>query len=411
MSKLSTNILSLTVVQLITYISPIIALPYLSRTLNVESFGLAMLMMSIIIISNLLTDFGFNLYSPHWIANNSNDKNKISKHISAIFILKTILFFLTSILLLIYFLTTKNITSNKSTLYWLTVLALLSQTFQIIWFFQGIEKMLNITYLTFLSKLSYILFIVLIVKDENDVAEVILSYALSNIIATTFGILIFYRLGFKIKASTSVEVLTILKKSFPFFLSRAAVSIYTSASTLIIGSSAGLTQAALYSSAEKLYQAGQSLSFPISQALYPYLARTKNILAFYKFILTLIPPLIISIGVIYYFSTDIIIIFYGVEYSDASDILRIFLITTIVNFVAVNFGYPAFSIISRLDIANNSVILAAIVQLIMIIFLYFDGSITAKNIAITVLITELFVMLIRVLLFLRISKRALYEYK
>ncbi|MCG3461382.1 oligosaccharide flippase family protein [Xenorhabdus bovienii] len=411
MSRLSVNILSLVAVQLITYLSPIIALPYLSRVLNVESFGLVMLLMSVIVISNLLTDFGFNLYSPAWIANNKNNTNKINIHISSIFILKVILFSLTSICLIIYFTVTNTINENKVILCSVTLLAILSQNFQIIWFFQGIEKMSNITCLTLFSKLSYVIFIIFFVKGSNDVSQAILSYAFSNFIATTIGLLLYIKLGYKILTPKLIDIINITINSFPFFLSRAAVSIYTSASTLIIGSHAGLTQAALYSSAEKLYQAGQSISFPISQALYPYLARTKNISTFYRFILVLIPPLIISIGIIYYFSNEIIILFYGKNYNFAIDIFRIFLITTIINFIAVNFGYPAFSIIDRLDIANKSVIIAATLQLVMLFILCVMNHITAISIAISVLITESIVMVIRVVYFIKISKKVLHEFK
>ncbi len=271
--------------------------------------------------------------------------------------------------------------------------------------------MSNITCLTLFSKLSYVIFIIFFVKGSNDVSQAILSYAFSNFIATTIGLLLYIKLGYKILTPKLIDIINITINSFPFFLSRAAVSIYTSASTLIIGSHAGLTQAALYSSAEKLYQAGQSISFPISQALYPYLARTKNISTFYRFILVLIPPLIISIGIIYYFSNEIIILFYGKNYNFAIDIFRIFLITTIINFIAVNFGYPAFSIIDRLDIANKSVIIAATLQLVMLFILCVMNHITAISIAISVLITESIVMVIRVVYFIKISKKVLHEFK
>ncbi|PHM38549.1 putative polysaccharide transporter [Xenorhabdus innexi] len=370
-----------------------------------------MLLMSVIVISSLLTDFGFNLYSPAWIANNKNNTNKINIHVSSIFILKIILFLLTSIGLITYFTVTNTIHENKVILCSVTLLAILSQNFQIMWFFQGIEKMSNITYLTLLSKLSYVIFVIFFVKDSNDVLQAILSYVFSNFIATTIGLLLYIKLGYRILTPKLIDIINIIRYSFQFFLSRAAASIYTSASTLIIGSHAGLTQAALYSSAEKLYQAGQSISFPISQALYPYLARTKNISTFYRFILVLIPPLIISISIIYYFSYEIIIVFYGQDYSLAIDIFRIFLLTTIINFIAVNFGYPAFSIIDRLDIANNSVIIAATIQLAMLFILYFMDHITAINIAISVLITEGIVMVIRVVTFIYMSKKVFREFK
>nr|AFV94417.1 O-antigen flippase [Providencia alcalifaciens] len=409
MSRLFKNILSLTFVQLISYSAPIIVLPYLSRVLSIESFGLSMILISIILLSLLLTDFGFNLYTPSWIAQRQNNKKKISRFVSSIFLLKSILFLVVSFAVLIYINFFSDFTGDSLIISIVTILAIFSQTFQITWLFQGIEKMANITFLTFLSKLSYIVLILLMVKDSNDVNNVILAYAISNLIATIFGIIIFYKAGFFIIKVRLNDCLFILKNSFPFFLSRASVSIYTSASTFIIGSIAGLTQAALFSSAEKLYQAGQSVSFPISQALYPYLSRTKSIKTFYRFMMILVPPLIISISIIFNYANEIIVLFYGQEYSNATSILQIFLITTVVNFISVNFGYPAFSIINRLDIPNKSVIFSSIIQLVILFCLYTNNNIDAKNIAISILVTESFVMIFRVYNFFVFSKKVKNE--
>ncbi|MCX9109974.1 oligosaccharide flippase family protein [Providencia rettgeri] len=404
MPSLYKNIISLTFVQLITYLSPIIVLPYLSRVLELEFFGLTMIIMSIIIMSLLITDFGFNLYTPAWIAENKGNTKKVSDKISAIFILKIALYLPTSIVIILYFYLSDIPNDIKESLCIVTLIAILFQAFQIPWFFQGIERMLNITLLTFLSKVSYVFFIFLSVNEQHDILAVIISYAASNLITTIMSVILYYKLGYSLTICSSLPLMETLKNSFPFFVSRASVSIYTSASTMIIGSTSGLTQAALYSSAEKLYQAGQSISYPISQALYPYLARTKSILTFYKFIIILTPFLIGFITIIYSYSNEIIILFYGNEYAQSSNVLKVFLITTVVNFISVNFGYPAFSIINRLDIANKSVIYAGILQAFILFCLYLNSGITAINVAISILIVESFVMLVRIFYFVKISR-------
>ena len=123
----------------------------------------------------------------------------------------------------------------------------------------------------------------------------------------------------------------------------------------------------------------------------------------------LIPPLVISISIIFNYANEIIVLFYGQEYAEATSILQIFLITTIVNFISVNFGYPAFSIINRLDIPNKSVIFSSIIQLVILFFLYTNNSIDAKSIAISILVTESFVMIFRVYKFFVFSRKVLNE--
>lgn len=60
------------------------------------------------------------------------------------------------------------------------------------------------------------------------------------------------------------------------------MSIYTSANAFVLGLFTNNTMVGYYSMAEKLYMAIQSLYGPITQALYPYVAKEKNIKLFKK---------------------------------------------------------------------------------------------------------------------------------
>ncbi|MEM8120381.1 oligosaccharide flippase family protein, partial [Morganella morganii] len=66
MKSLHKNLLSLTSLQAINYLSPFIVLPYLSHTLSMSHFGLIMYILSIISIAAIITDFGFQIYSTNW---------------------------------------------------------------------------------------------------------------------------------------------------------------------------------------------------------------------------------------------------------------------------------------------------------------------------------------------------------
>ncbi len=195
-------------------------------------------------------------------------------------------------------------------------------------------------------------------------------------------------------------IINAFKYSSEFFLSRAAVGIYTSASTLVVGSFAGVQQAAFYACAEKLYQAGQSLMSPVSQALFPYLARTGDKKILYKCIGILLIPLVAGCFICGIYSGEILELFYGVGFVPANSVLEVFLVCSIITFISINFGYPAFSIIGRLDLANKSVFLAAVLQLVIIITLIFLDKVSAINVAIGVFFVEFSVMIARCYLFL-----------
>lgn len=393
-SKISSNIIALVFVQFANYIAPLMVLPYLTRVLSVDGFGLVVMTISMCGIAMILTDFGFNLSGTYWISKNRDDKKEISKYIGAVTTIKFLLCVVSSFSVLIYSYCS-DIDFGFSIL--VAVVAIIfSQGFQLTWLFQGIEKMKNVTTCMVVAKLFYVIAILLIVKEQSDTATVLLCLAVSNMISTIIGFILLYKEGLSLEKPAWAQVVSAFKDSFSFFLSRAAVGLYTSASTFIVGSVSGIPQAALYSSAEKLYQAGQGVTAPVSQALYPYLARSGDIRALYKFVLILLVPLVLGCSVCYLFAEDILRIFYGEQFSSAYSILRIFLICSVINFISVNFGYPAFSTIGRLDIVNRSVYIGGVAQLCSLGYLFSTNNVNAYNVVLSVLCVEIVVMIIRV---------------
>ncbi|HEI9846551.1 oligosaccharide flippase family protein [Morganella morganii] len=399
-NKLYQNMFILSIMQIINYLSPLIVLPYLSRIFTTEGFGFIMVIISIITMSTILTEYGFNVYSTNKIALNKENKNKVSYHITSVYIIKIFLFFIISIPITYYF-----IINKISLLYlFLTLASILFQSFQNTWFFQGIEKMLFIMIITSISKLIYLLLIISFVNNAHDIGTVLFCLALSNLAGFILSITSIYKNGYYFKTPKIRLVKKIFINSTYFFISRAAVVVYTSASTFIVGTFSGLIQAALYSSTEKLYFAGQNLCSPISQALYPYLSRTKKCQDIYKITFLLLIPLTVICIIAMIFSGEILTIIYGPQYYEAKNILRIFLLTIIFTFISINFGYPAFSTINRLDIPNKTVIFGAIAQISLLLILYTNNLLTAISVASSICLVEFIIMNLRIIIFTNLIK-------
>ena len=401
-SKIKKNIFYLILVQLANYVAPLIILPYLARTVGIDGVGIIVICLSICGISFIITDFGFAISSTYWISINRDNKDKISRHMGATFIIKTILSVII-VCFLYFYIEFSNVIDNKSILLPL-LLTIILQSYQIPWFFQGIEKMKNITYCTVITKMSYLLLVIIFVHTPEDINIVIICFMISNFLSTLLGFILYYNSGYYLNRPNIRVIFSIFKNNIPFFFSRAAVGIYTSASTLIIGNYAGTSQAALYSSAEKLYQGAISLTSPISPALYPYMAKTKDRSILLRFIFLLLPIAILVSIICIVFSKEIIIFIYGNEFSNATNILKIFVIISTVSFISINFGYPIYSTINRLDIVNKSVIIGGCIQLILITSLYFADKISAINVTLSVLITEVIILLLRIIPFYLITR-------
>ncbi|MDC6820767.1 O33 family O-antigen flippase [Escherichia coli] len=388
------NIFYLFIVQIINYVAPFLVLPYLSRVLSVDNFGLLMMIISASSIALIVTDYGFSLSGPLFVAVNKHNKVVINQYIGTIYLIKSVLISMIWFLFLfIYFISDNEITSHFSNILWLGVI-ITTQSFQPIWFFQGLEKMKNITFSLIISKSVYVILIFCLVKT-NHVERVFLALVLSNVVTLVISNYLLYRNGYAIGTPCNKLFRDEIKNSFPFFLSRAAVGVYTSASTFIVGSFAGLNQAAVYSSAEKLYQAGQNALSPISQALYPYLARSGDKKTLYKFVVLFFILLCMICILSSYYSNTIVMLFFGNKYNAASQVLNVFLLSLVITFVSFNFGYPAFAAIKRVQIVNYTVVLGGGLQLLMIIILIVSEKITPLNMARSVLFTETLVLISR----------------
>ena len=111
----------------------------------------------------------------------------------------------------------------------------------------------------------------------QSVNSALVCFLISQVVVSVTHIRYIYKENFSFGKSFNWAINFRVKKSLGFFLSRIAVSLYTSANTLILGHfQGGSTAAGLYGAAEKLYFAGSRVSGVLSQALYPNMAKNRE---------------------------------------------------------------------------------------------------------------------------------------
>src|SRR5476649_2421764 len=98
-SRVLRNVTSLSGLQLITYILPIIILPYLFRVIGPEKFGLIAFAQAFVQYFMILTDYGFSVSATKEISLCHEDKIKVCNVISAVMTIKTILAILSLLVL------------------------------------------------------------------------------------------------------------------------------------------------------------------------------------------------------------------------------------------------------------------------------------------------------------------------
>ncbi|CAH7044192.1 Membrane protein involved in the export of O-antigen, teichoic acid lipoteichoic acids [Vibrio chagasii] len=403
-NKLLENSMALITLQAMNYLAPFIVLPYLTRTVGLEGFGIISYALSFCTLILIFTDYGFGIAGPDFIARNKSSVTLISQYLSSALCVKMIILAMFGFIFCLAYFFSSDFFIDKGfsdSIVLSMGLVVISQAFSFNWFFQGIEKFKLITLFSFLSKMIYLTLVLLFVKRIEDIWLVLVSLAIGNFVAIIISYKLIKKEGYYLKAASMKEALTILKLNFGYFFSRVSVSAYSTFNALILGSLSSIANVAIYSSAEKIYQVCQNLTYAVSQAFYPYLARTRNTNLLHKYVCISSIILVFSVIFVFLFNIlDYVVLFlFGPDFHEAVDILKIFVVSALVNFLSVNYGYPLFSSINKTRLVNYTVYFASFIQIIMLSVLFYIDAITPVNLVSCVLISEVIVLISRVVLY------------
>lgn len=387
--RLLGNFLSLSGLQVFTYILPLITLPYLVRVLGVEKYGLVMFAQSFIVFFNILVDYGFNLSATREIAVNRDNKAKVTEIYSSVMTIKVLLLGASFAILSSIVFSVEKFTPD-ATLYLLTFLMVVGQALFPIWYFQGMERMKYITIITILSRVIFTVAIFVFVHNENDYVLVPVLNSLGACIGSVYALWLI-RTSFQQRFEfQSLKNITLhFKDSTQFFLSRVAVSIYTSANTFVLGIFTDNTMVGYYSIAEKLYQAMQGLYGPITQAVYPYVAKQKNIRIFKKIFYSVVLLNIIGTIILFFGADYLFMILFGKDFGvESVNVFQLLLIANLIVVPSILVGYPLLAALGHVKYANMSVIYASGFHFSGLFLLYLTGNINIYIVAGLVVFTQ-----------------------
>lgn len=404
--QVSKNLFFLVILQVANYLFPLLSWPFLSKMLNLNEFGQLMIIYAIFSLALVLTDFGFNLSASHHISINRDDKNSIAQTLGNVFGLKFGLAILAVIATFIYISVLGKLGEIDLLSLVLVLGTIFVQAFQCIWFFQGIEKMKHITKATLISRTFYLVLLVAIIPFIPTLSIALLCYFISQVLVVYFYFRAIRAEGYHIGKPKADMLLGELKHSFSFFISRVAVSTYTTINTIIIGSLNGTTASAMYGSAEKLYIAGSSVSGMLSQAVYPNMAKTHNFKLLLKIVVATAIPYFLSCYIVSLFAEDIMTLAFGEAFKAGGYLLNLFLILMCITFVSITIGYPGFAALEKVQWANYTVIVGSIFHFIGLFTLYSLELINEKNILLMVICTESVILSLRIILLTYLYRKA-----
>jgi len=279
MKKLGRNIGYMTLSQAANYVLPLVTLPYITRIIGPENYGLVEFATVTILFLSAIVTYGFTFTGTRKVAELKDNFPRISKVFSTLIQAKLYLLLIASI---IFGLLLLGIPQYRIEWH----LMLFAFPYVIGWglypdfLFQGRQDLGIIAMVTTAIKVLGAVLIFALIHEESDYFLVVGINGITQIVAALITMLYIPRkypwLKFSWQSNRLIKAY--LKSGFFIFLSHFFTRLFTFGSILFIGFLLPQKELGLFAAALKLITVGQSFLFtPLGNSLYPYLAsKAKN---------------------------------------------------------------------------------------------------------------------------------------
>ncbi|MBN1789466.1 MAG: oligosaccharide flippase family protein [Bacteroidales bacterium] len=346
-----------------------IVLPYLTRVLGPEKFGLIAFAQAFIEYFNVMIDYGFNLTATRAISVNNENKSEVNRIFSNVFFTKGLLLGFSMIIMILVVSLFTKFRMNQG-LYYFSASMVLGHALFPIWYFQGIEKMKYISIMNLIAKLIFTVCIFIFVRDKSDFMLVPLLNGLGFISVGLISLfIIFHRYKITLFLPSFRDIKITLKEGFAIFISNLAPNLYNNSSTFLLGFFSNNVITGYFSGITKITNFFNTVAGVLSQTFYPFLSKEKK--AFNKFLfLMLFTGFFMSLFVLI-FNRLLVHFLLGEEFAVTRKYLMVFSVT-VYQISSIN-GFRNYFLIHMKDslIRDINIIVSIAGFFIMLFFTWF----------------------------------------
>jgi PST family polysaccharide transporter len=265
--KIVENILALSGLHILNYVFPIVTVPYLTRVLGPAAWGLVAFYQGFASFIVYFVEFGFNWSSTREIARLRDSPRSLADIMSGVLGAKSLLSVVGVAVALLAYLFVPPLQADTALIV-MSVVWALGQAFNMIWFFQGLERMRVVALLTTAAKVVTTIAIFIVVRSPSDAWKVMALQASAAWFAVGTAAFIAYK-GVPFRRPNMALTIHALRTSWSLFLFNSSRSLYTVGNAFILGLFASSRVVGFYAAAEKLIRVLLGLLNPISRAIYP----------------------------------------------------------------------------------------------------------------------------------------------
>ncbi|MEN2415089.1 flippase [Flavobacterium mesophilum] len=268
------NIASLGVVQVVNYIFPLLTIPYLSRIIGPDGFGIINYITAFVSYFVLVINYGFDFTATRKIAVDPDSFEVRSKVFSEVTCARFLLLLvsLISFLVFISFIPLLNKNIELSLILFLNVFsALLTPQYV----FQGLQKLPVLSITNLLKGIINTILIFMLISKKGDLILYASIGVFSNFIISLISLLyVIFVIKIKFAFYSIKHSLKLLNEAKSVFFSSIVFSLYTTTNIIILGLFEQTKTIGYYTTAVSFIIIIQSVvNIPLSSSLYPYIGR------------------------------------------------------------------------------------------------------------------------------------------
>lgn len=396
--KLGRNTAMLYLLTFSNFLFGFITIPYQTRILGPEYYGLIGLATALTMYFQLILDFGFILSATQRVADNSDDNYRLSKIFTSVTCCKCLLSVLCMLILSIICMYVGDYKKYFGLflmyLIWAIVTSMLPD-----YIYRGLQNMQTITYRTVAVKLLFTILIFIFMNKKEEYFLIPLFNIFGAFFALVWSFIDLYsRWSIKFIKVEIRDILEELKASSLFFYSRIASTVSTSMNMILLRSIYGeSTVLGYYTSADKIVSIAKAGSSPIADSIYPYMVRNKDF-KLVKKILYICMPFILLAGIWLFCNTNMVCSFiFGEEFLETGNILKYMIPIMVIILPTYILGFPTMVPLGLSKQANFSNMFGATIQILGLLICFFSGSLNIISLCILTCISEYATFLYRVI--------------
>lgn len=375
------NTVMLYIMQFSTTLLGLIIIPIQTNRLDPDYYGTYIeAVVAIVAYFRLVIDFGFLQSATEKISRKREDKTEISRILTSVVTGKL---FLIAISFGILYILTSVIPSwggTKQTMLFLYFFAEAAASMTPDFLYRGLEKMSAITYRTVSIRVVFTVAIFLFFKGPENVWMIPGFTFIGNTVAMIIAYIhIKTKLGIGFGRFEFKHAVKEFGQSVQFFFSRIASTVYSTLNIILLDFiTAGGAATGLYGLSNRLMTAGRNALMPISDSMYPYMAKHKDFKLVKKLLLIMEPVVFVGCSIVFIFAKPFCMLF-GAEYADAANVLRAMLPLAIITLPNYILGFPTMTAMGKTKHANYSTIVGSVFHICLLGVLWLTGNMTADK--------------------------------